>query len=386
VWSERQDGIESGGSLDISTHRAEIAQGEDWGKSLTAPVTLFANALAVSRGESVKGEVLGVGDASQPRQTFTLAKKPLTYLSAATASGIRSTLAVRVGGILWSEVESFYGAGDGDRVYIVRHDEEGETQVFFGGGARLPTAAVVTADYRFGASAAVPPAGSIAQLAKPFPGLTSVRNVLPAFGGADAESPRELAVYAPRSALLLGRAVSLLDLEAAAAAVPGVRAARAMWRWDQAGMRAVAQVQYIGSAQLREVIHARLRALSEPDAPIAVVHALPQTAMLVLDVEIDADYLAADVIAAVREALYAGADLPGTGGLLRAERLGPEGIVFLSQVVAAVMGVAGVVGVRSVSLNNTPFTQSGRKPAAGHYFDFGEPGTNTSGLVINGVA
>jgi hypothetical protein len=381
-----QDGVESGGSLDISTRRAQIAQGEDWGKSLTAPVTLFANVLAVSRGESVRGEVLGVGDASQPRQTFTLAKKPLTYLNAATASGIRNTLAVRVGGILWSEVESFYGAGDGDHVYIVRHDEEDETQIIFGGGARLPTAAVVTADYRFGAGAAVPPAGSIAQLAKPFPGLTSVRNVVPAFGGADAESPRELAVYAPRSALLLGRAVSLPDLEAAAAAVPGVRAARAMWRWDEAGMRAVAQAQYIGSAQLREVIHARLRALCEPDAPIAVVRALPQTAMLVLDVEIHADYLAAAVIAAVREALYAVADLPGTGGLLRAERLGPEGIVFLSQVMAAVMGVAGVVGVRSVSLDSTPFTQSGRKPAAGCYFDFGDPGTNTSGLVINGVA
>jgi hypothetical protein len=291
-----------------------------------------------------------------------------------------------VGGILWREAESFYGANDADRLYIVRHDEAGETQVIFGGAARLPTGAIVTADYRIGAGAAVPPAGSISQLAKPFPGLSSVHNVLPAFGGADAESPRELAVYAPRSALLLGRAVSLPDLEAAASSVAGVRAARAMWRWDAAGMRAVAQVQYIGSAQLREAIRARLRALTEPDAPIAVIRATPQLAGLVLDLEIHPDHLAADVIAALRDVLYAAADLPGTGGVLRAERLGPEGIVFLSQIMAAVMGVAGVAGVRSVSFDGMPFTQWGRQPALGSYFDIGEPGTNTSGLVINGVA
>jgi hypothetical protein len=140
-----------------------------------------------------------------------------------------------------------------------------------------------------------------------------------------------------------------------------------MWRWDAAGQRAVAQVQYIGSAQLRAPIHARLRALTEPDAPIAVVRALPQVARLELDLEAHPEYLAAEVHAAVREALYAAADLPGTGGLLRAERLGPEGIVFLSQVVASVMEIEGVAGVRSVSMDATPFTQSGRKPTAGSY-------------------
>jgi hypothetical protein len=209
--------------------------------------------------------------------------------------------------------------------------------------------------------------------------------VLPAFGGADAESPRELAVYAPRSALLLGRAISLPDLEAAAASVPGVQAARAMWRWDHGGMRAVAQIQYIGSDQLHGTIHAKLRALCEPDAPLDVIRALPQTSWLVLDVDVDADFLVADVIAAVREALYRKADLPGTGGLLRAEQLGPEGIIFLSRIAAAVMAVAGVSAMRSISFDGTPFVQSGRRPAAGHYFDFGEPGTNTSRLVINGV-
>ncbi|HEV7800471.1 MAG TPA: hypothetical protein VGP15_05290 [Burkholderiales bacterium] len=380
------EGVATSGALDATAHTAAINQGEDWGKTLNAAVTLYANVLEVSRGETVLGEILGAGDASQTRQTFKLKKKPLTYLAAATASGMKSTLSVRVGGVLWHAVETFYGVTDSDRVYLVRHDDAGETFVVFGGGARLPTGAAVTADYRYGAGAAVPPAGSIAQLAKPFPGVNSVRNVLPAFGGADAESARELAVYAPRSALLLGRAISLPDLEAAAATVSGVRAARAAWRWDDAGLRAVAQVQYIGSEQVRETIRARLRALAEPDAPIRVLRSLPQTATLVLALEVHPDFLAADVIGAAREALYREPALPGTGGVLRPEQLGPEGIVFLSEIAAAVMAVAGVAALQSVSFDGTPFVQSGRRPAAGRYFDFGEPGTATSRLVINGAA
>src|SRR5262249_25410268 len=53
-----QDGVATGGSVDAATHSAAIDQGEDWGKALAQPVTLFANVLPVSRGERVAGEVL----------------------------------------------------------------------------------------------------------------------------------------------------------------------------------------------------------------------------------------------------------------------------------------------------------------------------------------
>jgi predicted phage baseplate assembly protein len=380
------EGVSTAGSLDSATKTAPLAQGQNWGKVLTAAVTLYGNVLRVSRGETVEQEILGVGDASQARQVFKLSKKPLTYLSAANANGYGSTLKVRVGGVLWREVDSFYGATDADRVYIVRHSDEGDGYVHFGGGAPLPTGVVVTASYRYGAGAAAPPAGSITQVARPVPGIGGVRNVLAAFGGGDAESPYELAFYAPRSALLLGRAISLPDLEVAAATVSGVRAARAMWRWDDAGLRAVAQIQYIGSEQLIETIRAKLRALTEPDAPISVLRALPQAVHLSIGVAIDPEYTPTDVIAGVRDTLYRKPDLPGTGGLLRAERLGPEGVVFLSEIAAAVMSVEGVIGMQSATFNGMPFVQSGRKPLPGTYFDFGEPGTSSSRLLINGVA
>ena len=374
------EGLATTGVLDVGSHAAVLDSTPDWGKSLWAPVNLFGNALRVTRGESVHNEILGTGDGAQPEQIFTLKKKPLTYLNAATASGRASTLAVWVDGVAWHEVETFFGATDEDRVYIVRHDDEGNTDVTFGGGARLTTGAQVVANYRFGAGAAVPPAASIRQVAKPIARLRSVRNVLPAFGGSDAESPAELAVMAPRSALLLGRAISLVDLEVAAAQVGGVRATRAAWRWDALGQRPAAVVSYIGDEQLAPVILATLRALSEPDAPISVQRSEPHTAGLTLSVSIHSDYVADQVIAAVLEVLFGAVTLPGTGGLLRAEKLGPDGVLFASVVVHAVMNVAGVTGIDHIDFDGTAFIEA-RQPPAGAHFDFA-----TGGVVVNGVS
>ena len=114
---------------------------------------------------------------------------------------------------------SFYGVSKDVQVYIVRENDRGETVVTFDGrrASPLPTGTGnVIATYRFGAGAAAPPAGSITQIAKPVPGLTSVRNPVAAAGGADAEGPDSLRTSAPKSALLLGRAVSIQDMEAVA--------------------------------------------------------------------------------------------------------------------------------------------------------------------------
>lgn len=374
------EGLGVTGTLDADTHTAALDATLDWGKSLWAPVNLFGNALRVTRGETVRDELLGTGDGALAEQTFTLKKKPLTYLNAATASGRASTLAVWVDGIAWREVETFFGATDADRVYIVRHDDEGNTDVTFGGGARLASGATVRASYRFGAGAAVPPAGSIRQVAKPVARLRAVRNVLPAFGGSDAESSAELAVMAPRSALLLGRAISLVDLEVAAAQVGGVRATRAAWRWDDLGLRPAAVVSYIGDSQLAPTILATLRALSEPDAPVTVQRSEPVAANMTLSVSIHSDHVAEQVIAAVLDALFGAVTLPGTGGLLRAEKLGPDGVLFASTVVHAVMNVAGIAGIDFIDFDGTAFIEP-RQPAAGAHFDFA-----AGGVAVNGVS
>ena len=136
-------------------------------------------------------------------QSFTLKKSPLTYLPAPaenTPSGLTSTLKVYVDGLQWTEAPSFYGHRAEDEIYIVRQNDKDESVITFGDGAfgrRLNTGAQVVAYYRHGGGAAMPPAGSITQVAKPVKGLKSVRSPVAPYGGADAEPANSLQKYAP---------------------------------------------------------------------------------------------------------------------------------------------------------------------------------------------
>ncbi len=63
---------------------------------------VYANVAPATHGETV-GEVLGSGDGSAPFQRFGLKQTPLTFVSAATASGTASSLEVRVDDVQWRE-------------------------------------------------------------------------------------------------------------------------------------------------------------------------------------------------------------------------------------------------------------------------------------------
>src|SRR5205823_2399645 len=79
---------------------------------LKPPLRALVNLLPVSRGQTVREEVLGSGDASRPSQEFVLQKKPLTYLAdpaSRSGEGYGSTLRVWVDGIEWHEVPDCYG-------------------------------------------------------------------------------------------------------------------------------------------------------------------------------------------------------------------------------------------------------------------------------------
>ena len=374
-------GAAMGASLVYPTGVLQPDQGTSWTSAgLVTPVRAFGNVVRATRGESVSAESLGTGDAATANQSFTLKKSPLTYLAAPTAdnpSGVASTLQVRVDGLLWTEVACFYGQSGDAEVYIVRENDEGESRVTFGDGVRgrrLPTGAAVVGSYRYGAGAAMPPAGSINQLARPVPGLRAVRNPVAAAGGADAEPASQLRKYAPRSALLLGRAVSLADLEAAAAAVGGVRAVRAEWRWNAQRLRPGAQIYYVGDSGLDATITQRLRGLAEEDTPIDVEPATPLPRTLAIQIAIDPRYLEADVVAAVRAAL-----MDPESGLLAPERVGIGLPLFRSRIYDAVLRIPGAASVSGLLLDGVDFGAWAVAPNAGQYFDF-EGGA----LLLNG--
>lgn len=371
-------GLGRPGTLDFATGVFDV-QGDPWPETLVPPVKLFGNVIDASRGETVPGEHLGSGDAATPNQTFVLKKKPLTYLpapSTTTPSRLTSTLTVYVDGLRWSEVPTFYGRGAGEEVYIVRQNDKNESVVTFGDGIlgrRLSTGATVIAYYRFGGGAAMPPAGSITQIAKPVSGLKGVRGPVAPYGGADAEAAESLQKYAPRSALLLGRAVSLADLEAAAASYSGVRAASAEWRWSTELQVPAAHIWYLADGDLTELILTELRGLTQPDTPIQVEAAVAFPAALSIQLTHDPRRFEDDVLAAARAALT---DVET--GLLPPERLGIGKPLFRSRIFELLLSVEGVDSVTGLLYQSAPFAPYGVKPPAGYYFDF------SGALFLNG--
>lgn len=380
-----EQGYEVDAALDAGTGQLTLGQNAGWTTPLKLPVTLYGNLIRASRGETVAGEILGSGDASAANQRFVLKKNPLTYTASPTADneqGVASSLTVYVDGILWQEVPNFYGVGSQEQVYIVHRDDDETATVIFGDGrrgARLPSGTNnVTATYRFGAGRAAPPAGGITQLAKPLKGLTGIKSPLAATGGDDAEPADNLRQYAPASALLLGRAVSLPDMQAVAAGVPGVRAATVNWRWNQNQQRPVVQVWYIGDAAIAGDVGQALRRLTDPTTPIAVDVALPQPLTLSMDIAIDARYLEDDVLPQIRAAL-----MDCATGLLAPERIGIGQPLFRSRVFEAVMAVEGTAAVQGLLVESegiaTPWSAYALMPPAGGYFD-----AEQGGLFLNG--
>ncbi len=376
-------GVSVEGEVDFDGKELSLSQGTTWAPELSSPVTVFGNVITARRGEKVTLEKLGSGNASLANQTFKLKKKPLSYYLSPTANndnGVKNTLAIYVNGVKWTEVNSFYGRTENEQIYIVRQNDDGDSSVTFGDGIRgqrLPSGVDnITADYHYGAEAACPPGGAINQISKPVKGLQSVKNVLAAFGGADAEPAVDIKKNAPRSALILGRVVSLKDMEAVAAAFPGVKAVEADWRWNKNKQTASAHIFYIGDDGIHAALSERLRNLSDPTVSITVEQATPVPLDLSITVRIDNRFVASDVIQQLRYALTN----PDTG-MLAAQHIGIGRPLFQSRLFEAILQVEGTVAVDGIILNKKNFDQYAVTPGTGHYFNVGENGLTINGLI-----
>ncbi|HPR65522.1 MAG TPA: putative baseplate assembly protein [Methanothrix sp.] len=197
-----------------------------------ATFAVRANVARATHGETLN-EVLGSGDGSKPNQRFELGKPYMTYVSAPTSTGTKSTLKVRVNGVLWKELASLYGTDERSQSYIVRIDDDALATVIFGdgkSGARLPTGDEnVTATYRNG----IGPDGEVAAesltilQSRPL-GISEVTNPLPASGSAPPEKLSDARYNAPLTVLTLDRIVSLLDFEHFVRSFAGIGKAQAV--------------------------------------------------------------------------------------------------------------------------------------------------------------
>ena len=311
---------------------------------LRSTLKISANVVHATHGETVN-EVLGNGDASQPNQSFVLKKPPTTYLSAPTASGVASTLEVRVNGVRWDELPSLQGAGPNDLVYTTRIANDAKMTLTFGDGvhgARLPSGSVnVAARYRSG----IGPDGEVdaatLTMLRAMPlGLRSVTNAVPASG---AEGPEQLADArrnAPLTLLTFERVVSLLDYENYARAYPGIAKARGDVLWiDGASMVFLTLAGATGGAPGDDVLRnlgLSIAGASDPSQRFEAAAFVPRYFSLGAAVAIDPRYVFADVQAAVQSLLLVSFGFD-------ARDLGRS--VTAAEVMALIHTVLGVVAV-----------------------------------------
>jgi predicted phage baseplate assembly protein len=358
--------------------RFVLAEGQTFPSSLRAPVTIRGNLVEVTRGETVANEMLGSGDAGRAFLSFKLARADLTYLPDDKGPGrLKSTLQVRVNGILWKEVDSFFGRGPEEEIYIVRNDiEDRRAVVTFGDGIRgrrPPTGTNnIIATYRSGVGATRPPANAINSIASAIKGVLTVTNPLPAEGGSDPDSPTKLRTSAPREALLLGRLVSVQDFQARMEMEPGVIAARTEWVWDDDEQRALVRIEYVGAPTLAN-LESSIRLSAEPGVGFRLVAAKARAAKLGIDVLVDTRFVESDVVQSVKAAL-----LDAENGLLAPAHVGIGATLYRSRVFERIVAIPGVVSVTRISLFIAGsavdmFTAcGGAAPGHGAYFAFDE--------------
>jgi predicted phage baseplate assembly protein len=331
-------------------------------------VTINANVARATHGETVQ-EVLGSGDASQAYQRFTLRQPPLTYTSAATASGTASSLQIRVNDLLWHEAPALYGHDSNERIFITRTGDDGKTTVIFGDGrtgARLPTGQEnVRATYRkgIGRSGLVKAEQISLLLTRPL-GVKGVINPIASSGAGDAEPLDAVRGNAPLTVMTLDRIVSLQDYEDFARAYAGIGKAHATWTWSGQVRGVFVTVagpdgaEVATGSDLYKNLLASMQQAGDPHVPLRVQTFRPAFFRLAAGVKVDPDYLPDKVLAAVEQALR-------TQFSFAAREFGQP--VALSEVVAVMQSVAGVVAVDVDKLFRFDDTSAGLKmllPAA----------------------
>ncbi len=317
-------------------------------------LTLSANVVEATHGSTVAvPEILGSGSAATVNQSFTLKQSPLTYVSAPTASGSKSTLQLRVNNLLWQEVPSLYGLGPNDQEYIVRRSDGGTSTVTGGDGvtgAVFPTGQNnIAATYRVGiGTAGNVAAGSLTILQSRPPGVRGTTNPLAASGGADPENLDEARGNAPLTVLTLDRIVSVEDYENFAAAFAGIGKAQGLPLWvGEAELVHLTVAGIQGAAvdptsQLFLSLSAAIDAARDPVQQFRVASYRPATFSLTASVIIDAPrYVAADVLAAVRTALLAAFSF---------DRRGFAQPVTSAEVIATIQATPGVIATTLTQL------------------------------------
>jgi len=329
--------------------------------------TVNANVGVATAGSPVT-ELLGNGSAAMPNQSFTLKQSPLTYVSAATPTGLASSLVVKANGASWREVPTVYNQPPASQVYDVTNLQGGTATITFGDGvegATLPTGQNnIIANYRVGLGAAGNvAAGTITTLVDRPGGVSGVTNPSPAAGGQDAQSIDDIRANAPQTVLTLGRVVSIADYQDFAATFPGIAKAYALWIPNGINRGVFLTVAAVGGVQLMPGdptlvnLATALSSFGNPQVKVFIQSFYETLFGLHADITYDPRYDPTAVQASIRSLL--------TTTYSFAARDFGQG-VSADEIAALIQGVTGVVAVNVTKLKPGLTSKGGDLGSAGY--------------------
>jgi hypothetical protein len=326
-----------------------------------APTTdVFGNLVDVTQGKNEASVALGNGDARQAFQTFKLPKSPLTSLLEPSASPSQvPQLTIRVDDREWTRVDSFFGHGPLEEIYLVREHANGDTYVQFGDGetgARLSSGIKnVVAEYRTGIGALGPgKAGSKPTAGAKIDNLDKLTLAGEVSEGAPAEDEGKARIAAPGKLQSLGRLVSLADYESETLQIAGVVTASAAWE-IASGTPTIHLCVLLEQAQqsneqfsaVEAIVRAADAARGPNRHPITVTQCELRYVYLSVTYACDPTLLQSSVETALRAALgladEAANERTGLFGLRR-RRLGEK--EYLSRIEGTLQNVPGIVWCR----------------------------------------
>jgi hypothetical protein len=267
-----------------------------------------------------------------------------------------------------------------DRHFTVEIDNDGDAYLRFGDGfhaIKPQTDHVFSAIYRVGNGlTGNVGADSLTRVVLAGSGVNQVRNPLPAVGGRDVESIKQVQLYAPQAFRTQERAITEADYAAAAERHPEVQKAAATLRWTGSWYTVFITVDRRGGLPVDADFEKELRIFIE------------RFRMAGQDIEIDAPrFVPLDIVftvcvnpgyyrAHVKEELlklFSTRDLPdGQRGFFHPDQFTFGQTLYLSQMIALIMSVPGVKWVDAQDISTKPnrFRRWGQ-PADGE-FDAGK--------------
>lgn len=282
-------------------------------------------------------------DAVQGSAGAALVQDPRDALAAVELSGDGRPWQVRF--------DLLASTGD-DTSFVVELEEDRSAHLRFGDGVagRRPDVAL-TATYRIGSGtdgnlAAEALAHLVDDGVTDLTGVLGVRNPLPATGGAAPESLAEVRLYAPQAFRRQERAVTPDDYAEVAERFAGVQKAVATRRWTGSWDTIYITVDRLGGLPVDDAFEGDLRTFLEryrlagQDVEISGPILVPLE--IVMSVCVAPGYFRSDVRAALLDVFTGGLRADGTPGFFHPDNFTFGQDVYLSQIVAAAMGVPGV--------------------------------------------